>query len=238
MSKENLQNLYDEIIEKIKRMDESVSNIDEQIEKLKKDKKGALYAYNKLGLSDENQKKWVDYHVNKFVGASGSFGISDMITKLEESKELITNDRSTLTKLAKIYYAVLNNLEQKPVDAPPEQDPDAPCNLEKPDFSFCDRTSLPETKKTGGKGAFSVGDVIMVNKKIRIALKDGLGMTFSEGSGHPQFGYLGLQGARWDGWGKTHEGSGDSTLDHGVLAALNEKLDDIFSRLGALESNP
>jgi len=206
MSRENLQELYDKLIEEIKRIDESNTNIDTQIEELKRNRKGALYALNKLGRADENQKKWVNYHLNKYVGAAGSFGINDMITRLEESKELQTANKGALTRLAKIYYAILNKLPQKLVDEPPEQDPDAPCNPEKPDFSFCRRTSIPNNKKNGGKGVFSIGDVIMVGDKLRIAVKNGKGMDFKENDPeNEQWAWVGLQGYNWSGHGKSHD---------------------------------
>ena len=231
-NREKLQELHDELVNRVKNIDETVASIDEEIVKLQEQEDGAEYALSELeslghftGYGESNAANWVQQHLDKYVGPNGTYGIRDMITKLEDSRNDQSGDREVYMRLIPVYYAILNDEEIPSLDKIPTYDPDAPCAKETPDYSFCERTSLPVTESEGGLGYFSKGDMIMVNNVIRLSLTDarGIDMWDIEG-GERHWAYVGLSDSKHTG-GKTTDGI---SLDHTLLAQIA----DIVERLG------
>lgn len=225
---ELLQDLHDKLVEKVKNIDETVASIDEEILKLQENEQAAEFALNKLdslghhtGYGESNAANWVLQHLSKYVGPHGTYGIRDMITKLEESRDDQSGDRDAYMKLIPVYYALIND-EKIPEIAEkiPTYDPDAPCAKEVPDYSFCYRTAIPTTETEGGLGYFTKGDLILVNNRIRVCLTTdrGIHMWDAEG-GEKHWAYAGLQDPKHSGGGTF---GGGFTLNHRLLAFLSE----------------
>ena len=104
--------------------------------------------------------KIVDYHINKYPGVLGTFGLAGGAAALLNKATTQTNNKTIAKSLSEIYRTKATNgslSDIGPIPAIPSVDLDHPDN--KPDFVFRNRTQFIRTRAQG-EPPYAAGSVI------------------------------------------------------------------------------
>ncbi|WP_028325802.1 hypothetical protein [Desulfatirhabdium butyrativorans] len=97
----------------------AIENLDRQIDELNDQKTCLETVVAPILSSNESAANWVGWHINKRSGEFGTYGISAQIDKLQQLKDVLSQDCGFLEQTIALYNRAAKGIEIEDVGLPP-----------------------------------------------------------------------------------------------------------------------